>query len=183
MVLAASCVAAGAFSATFGFEGLTTGTSYSETDAGLTASFSMGGDTMYAYGAPIGAWGATSLVPDLATAGWVVVDFSSTINALSIDSSDYNADADDLYLEAYSGLGGTGSLLDSDTVSISSSFSIPDYVTLSVASSGINSVRFRGLGLGGVNNLYWDNMVAAVPEPGTLAVLALGGLALIRRRK
>jgi hypothetical protein len=40
-----------------------------------------------------------------------------------------------------------------------------------------------GIFHGGKNSTYYDNYWTDAPEPGTLALLGLGGLALIRRRK
>lgn len=56
-----------------------------------------------------------------------------------------------------------------------------------VSGSGIASVVFRLGSLdqtsGATDGVVLDNLSFVIPEPGTLSLLALGGLALIRRRK
>jgi len=190
--LAALCVAVGSFGAAqaqlFGFETVAGGshTSFSETSGGVTATFSQGGDPMDIVGNPgVGSWGSQSLLPYTSSATPVTVDFSVAIYSASIQASDYNADADDLYMIAYAGAGGTGAILDSDYVFWDTWESIPDFATLGVSSlTPILSVQFYGSGHAGLNNMYWDNLeVVAVPEPATLSALGLAALALVRRRK
>ena len=44
-------------------------------------------------------------------------------------------------------------------------------VTYSITDSGAGDIAFRGV------------MITAVPEPATMSLLALGGLAMLRRRR
>ena len=57
-------------------------------------------------------------------------------------------------------------------------FSVPE-------AAGLNDIFFAFRYVGG-DNWWWavdDVMVTAVPEPATMVLLGLGGLALIRRRR
>ena len=98
---------------------------------------------------------------------------------------DYGEDTDTLILEAYSELGGTGTLLASSTFVLTpgSSFS---FSTLSVAASGIRSVRFIGGSPDFPNSVFYDNLTVT-NQPATLLLLGTGlaavGAAGKRRRK
>lgn len=63
-----------------------------------------------------------------------------------------------------------------------------DAVASQVGFEGLKDVYLQGYSFGDANNVpsaqysvYWDNM-NAVPEPGTMTLLALGGAALLRRK-
>ncbi len=110
------------------------------------------------------------------------VDFSGGgASAFSIGVGDYNADADDTHLRAYSA---SDVLLASDDYLNPSSKNGGDYLSVS-SSSPIAYVTFwdddpfPGA-------VYWDNMsVSPVPEPQTYAMLlaGLGLLGFVARRK
>jgi hypothetical protein len=108
-----------------------------------------------------------------------IADFSTLVTSVSIDMGDYGEDTDTLILEAYSELGGTGTLLASSTFVLTpgSSFS---FSTLSVAADGIRSVRFIGGSPNSPNSVFYDNLTVTthpanpVPEPATLLLLSSG---------
>lgn len=118
-------------------------------------------------------------------ADFFVANFSTAINGVDVEMTDFGADADTLTLEAYSGANGTGTLLGTSTFDFGFA-SAPDYAAVSVLSnSPILSIRFRGGSNVAANSMYIDNIaIQPVPEPATLAALAAGvGLVLRRRRR
>lgn len=141
------------------------------------------------------SWGSRSLDPfGNTTDDWFVINFNQAIETFSIQFGDFGADVDDIELEGYTGLDGTGDLADSNSFtgyegnmdldgfgeSISIGFALTDQP------NNIMSVRFRGGSSIQSQSLYWDNIEInydAVPEPATITALSLGALALIRRRK
>jgi hypothetical protein len=140
-----------------------------------------------------GGWLTQALSPFGDSAGTpLIADFSAPVTAAGILTGDFGGDDDDTnWMRAYAGLGGTGALLDSDSVGwglgdmgISTVGDPP--VALSVASSvGIRSIVFAAGGSAFPNSMYFDNLRVGsiVPEPATMGALALGALALLRRRR
>lgn len=129
-------------------------------------------------------WGNRTLLPDTSGATMMIFNFSTALTSVSIEMGDFNADDDDLFMEAYDAYDAGGSMVDSDFEFYAGfrDISLGDKATLSCAGSGILSIKVWGVGLGGNSNIYMDNL-SMVPEPGSIAVLGLGALALIRRRK
>jgi len=78
--------------------------------------------------------------------------FSTLVSQVSVTMGDYDADPDDLYLEAYDS---NGYLVDSDFTSIPGT--LYGGVNLEVSGSGIAYVEFWGVGLNN-NSVYFDNL-------------------------
>ncbi len=129
-------------------------------------------------------WGLQHLDPFSASPAGdsFLADFSIPLNTLSIEFGDFAGDDDSLVeLSAFSGLGGTGTLLDTNTSMWLISDSLPSlFKTLTVSSSTpFSSVLFTS---GGdfPNSLYWDNMeVEPIPEPATIALFGMGMVGLV----
>ena len=159
------------------------------------------------------AFGTRSLDPFFDTSGndpagtgqnGFIGDFSSSVNAVSLDFGDYGGDSDTLTLSAFSGANGTGTLLSTTTINLgttdfrTSTAQFPaGFGTASVFASGIQSVTISGTSdaAGFNNSVFIDNIrvnaSVAAPEPGSLALLLgagspllAGGMAFgLRRRK
>ena len=161
-------------------------TSLAIVESGLTATITRPGSAFdiedtNSLGFPP-SFGTRSLDPfsDASSATPFVVDFSSPILSMSLAMGDAGGDTDDATLAAYSGPGGTGTLLDSASGHYGGEFPV-NVLTLSVAASGINSVVFIGGSPSFPNSLNYDNITVetsnefgAVPEPSTVALLGLG---------
>lgn len=114
-------------------------------------------------------------------------NFSEGIFGVSIDFGDYGGDADSFTLEAYSGLDGTGGLLDSISVNYGGN-TFPTFMTASLGGPfPARSIRFIGGSAGSFpNSLFYDNITAVTqaPEPATLWLLGTAaGLVAARRRR
>lgn len=142
-------------------------------------------DDLTGLGGPA-TWGTRSLLPSTTTADPMQLTFDLPLSFVSIEASDFGADDDVLSLWAFDGPEGTGNMVGSHVLNRSASMQILDIQTLFVASGSYNirSIRFSGVGISNVNNVYFDNLsMRAVPEPATLAALGLGVAALLRRRR
>ncbi|MFN3682647.1 MAG: hypothetical protein ACK41F_01795 [Fimbriimonadaceae bacterium] len=183
------------------FESQATGlvSSLSATDQGVTATFFNGGSEMLAvwnlspYSAPA-SWGSRSVWSggSSSASGPTTGNFSEGLSWVSMEFGDFGADDDQIFLRAYSGLDGSGSLLGSVSLFYDSSraLSNDDFVTLSVGSATpIRSILFGSVGYQGLNNIYFDNVrfekagVPAVPGPLAALPFALGLLASRRRKR
>jgi hypothetical protein len=134
-------------------------------------------------------WGSRSLSPFFnATNGdFFIATFSTTVTNVSIQFGDYGADSDTGFLRAFDGIGGTGSLLDSDSFFYGTS-SFPIFGMLDVSGIGIRSIAFGNVaGDDFVPSLFWDNLVLrgadVIPAPAAVLPFALGLLAAWRRKR
>lgn len=113
------------------------------------------------------------------------INFSQAIVDAALSFGDYNQDDDSpVTLQAFSGLNGTGSLIDTDTTNFFGNNSIElgqsGPLVLSVAGTGITSLILTS---GGQfpGTLFVDNVVvnvaSEVPEPASLLTFGIAGLA------
>ncbi len=184
-----------AYASFFDFETAATGShaALSFTDAGVTLDVSQAAGNFEVMdltgpGGPA-SWGVRTLLPDTNFASVIIGNFSQPQAFVGVEAGDFFADTDTITLEGWSGLNGTGVLVDTAFVVYPSTLGIPgDIASLNVFSNGlgtINSVRMFSIGAGGDSNMYFDNIRtrSVVPEPATIAVLGLGVAALVRRRR
>ena len=107
---------------------------------------------------------------------WMRVDFAKGAIKVSLDFIADNNDANAVF-NAYNSV---GTLVDSD--GSVGTFSPGQSVTLTVEAPDIAYVTAEGDPIHQIDNWALDHLVY-VPEPATLSLLALGGLAVVRRRK
>ncbi|MBN1787997.1 MAG: PEP-CTERM sorting domain-containing protein [Sedimentisphaerales bacterium] len=99
------------------------------------------------------------------------------INFVSVVMGDYDADDDPLYLEAYNA---TGQLIGSDYKLLAKDIFGGPKLSVSTLED-IAYVHFYS-GRPYPGSVFFDNFTA-IPEPATIAMLSLGALSLIRRKK
>jgi hypothetical protein len=138
------------------------------------------------------SWGTRTLDPfgDTNDGTPFLLNFSQAITGLSVQMGDFGLDDDALSLQLFSGLDGTGTLLGTATATLVANGFEFSFLTPSLSTSAARSARFIGSSAN-VNSVLYDNITvtfvptSAVPEPGTLALMASGllGVGFIRRRK
>jgi hypothetical protein len=185
----------------FNFESVTSTTSggaltiLTFTQGGLTLTLTRPGSSfditdLSTFGAPA-SYGSRTLDP-FKNAGSntpFLLNFSQAVSAVSIGMGDFGADADALSLQLFSGLNGTGSLLNSATGALPGLGFDFTGATLSASAAGANSALFIGGSTNSPNSVYYDNItvsftpVNTTPEPGTILLLATGlaGLGFVKR--
>jgi hypothetical protein len=169
-------MAATSFAVTVNFEDLTIGSSYASLTYGpVVFTNTMGNLSVYGSpGAPLS--GNVILGPNTHNANeWYVATFSSAVNQVSVDLGDWDADADNLLLQAFN----------SSNVLIASASAINPAdvnggLTLSVSAPGIAYVLFNETSNPGFQgSIFFDNFTYnAVPEPATLLLFGAGLLGL-----
>jgi len=134
------------------FEACTTGASYNEDGATVTAIPPGNNVECQGFGqTPDGSTGAIGTGPG--GLDGIRTDLGCTTTEVSVDIGDFNQDADDLFLEAYT----SGDVLvDSDAIFIPGPFIGME--TLTVSGDDIAYVLSGGVGLGGESNVYNDNV-------------------------
>ena len=141
-------------------------------DSGLTMTLSRNGGALFGIfdlspsGPP--SWGSRSLDPFQAGGppGAFVADFSSPIAFFQMEFGDYNLDADTFVMNAYSGLGGTGTLLGTFTMFWPASNTFPDDVGIgSISAAGIQSVVFTSSGIFGISTTLCSTTTSSPDRP------------------
>ncbi|MEO1529136.1 MAG: hypothetical protein AAFX06_27260 [Planctomycetota bacterium] len=116
--------------------------------------------------------------------GAFILDFDQTLNGIAVEMGDFGDEIDDLVLQAFDGIGGTGNLLASDSGTLPQGGNTFGFETLSVNVDGIRSVRMIGGGTNFPNSVFYDNIVVtAIPEPSACVLLLLGSTVLATRRR
>lgn len=199
--LFATCLVASASltatAATFNFEGTVVGsglTTLSQTDSGLTATFTRVGGLAFEIrdiGSSVPSFGSRTLAAfNDTSAGAFIVDFSTLISGISVSMGDFApSDADTLTLTAFTGVGGTGSVLGTVTLNLLELGGGFDFLTLNVGAPLIQSITMNGGSVAFPNSVFYDNLVAttatATRDAGSAAGLLLAALAataLLRRQ-
>lgn len=166
--------------------------SISSTVGGITATIYRENEnalTVLNIGPP--SWQTHSLIgtdfPDPIPPQGLIANFSTALGSASIQFGDFGGDDDLVWLEAWSGLDATGTLLASNSFLYPATLDISngdaDVRSLSVSGVGIQSLRFYST-VGFPDSVYWDNLSVStsVPEPASLGLLAIG-LACVRMGK
>jgi len=125
-------------------------------------------------------WGSRSLSP-FVNAGvndGFLFDLSDAVSFFGIQSADFFADDDTVSLTAYDSLGGSGSIVDTDSYFWGGQ-GFPSVATVSTSSAVIRSVVATGGSSGFPNSMYWDNLRVETDGPvndvpGPLPLLGVG---------
>jgi hypothetical protein len=162
----------------------TTVRAFAMTENGITALFLDPGtnsiirDNNPSPGVPA-SWGQRHMFPAAFSTNHQFIDFSAKLTSLSLEFGDYittsSNESDEVHLRAWSGLGGTGSVRDTEIVFYPGTSQLPGNVGIAAVASnlGFLSVEFWEVGSSNQNDVYIDNMtVTSVPEPPSIVGLA-----------
>lgn len=157
---------------TFDFENVLSGGSLvilSLTQSGLNVTITRQGQTFIMANSGFAQFGRNSLIPLVSSvAGAFIANFSAPVFSVSIDMGDFvPSDDDDLLLEAFSGLNGTGSLLATAMDFLPGTGSGFTFRRLTLTSAApISSIRFNGGSALGPNSVFYDNLTVEIGEAG-----------------
>lgn len=153
-------------------------TSYSEAGATITAD----GQNILTIATPNGTNG---ILADGTPRAVFRADFASVASAVSVDLGDFDADADEIFIEAYNS---SNALLGTSVLLLSAADSVMHNLSANFASTSYVLFGSRDPSVNG-SSIFADNLTfdlgGAVPEPATWAMMITGfGLAggALRRR-
>lgn len=133
------------------------------------------------------SWGDRSLLMNGVGQRLLTITFVGGVTGFEIEFGDNGGDVDTVVFSMYSGAGGAGSLLSSETLEWSGDFRVEEpgsfMFSFLAPTTALGSVVIDASGIGGDHSLYYDNLRVTVPAPGGLAVLGLAGSAGARRRR
>jgi len=134
------------------------------------------------------SWGERAVSPfgSADASDYFICNFDQALSYVEVEMTDFAQDEDIMEIYAYTGLDGTGSLVNSD-INDWGLRSAPKWAGMALYcdDTPIRSVVMRGGSRAFPNSMYIDNIgvCAAVPEPGTLAAIGAGVLGLLARRR
>lgn len=130
--------------------------------------------------------GANNTSPFFTAAALDVADFSlAGVESVQVDMRFLGGSNEGLRIALYNEFGtesATGSVVGTETVSASSF----ETYTIDTSFTGdtVTNIRFFYGGVSfGVTSMAFDNIRTVVPEPSSLALIGLGGVAALRRRR
>tara|TARA_R110000868_G_scaffold119469_2_gene317060 strand:+ start:408143 stop:408787 length:645 start_codon:yes stop_codon:yes gene_type:complete len=113
----------------------------------------------------------------------IILNFSSMVSDFSFRFGDFGDDDDDIYIEGYAGLDGTGDLVDSNYEFLEGNDTF-EFTSGALLLTG--ALRSVVIFTGGdfTNSIFIDNIRATgVPSAPSLAILGMGALVGTRRRR
>ena len=117
--------------------------------------------------------------------GVFILDFDRPLTSAVVEMGDIGQDADNLLLQAYSDVGGMGTLLRPIPDFLWQAETHSDSIRFPSPPLAIRSLRMIGGSANFPNSVFYDNIViTAVPEPSSVATCwFVGALTAMRRRR